>query len=150
MLLYENNAPLFTWCHHPSMGYFHITTVSRVLVLICMKFLCKICQWKNYCLFYESRYPSSVFASNHPLVPSFSSLAWTHVFIIFFCWFSKILSDERAGLLHRLPHRLWRHVCVVPHTARMQGMCECVIVHVLIITYEFPWSQKYSILVIFQ
>lgn len=61
----------------------------------------------------------SAFSHPVPVCSFFSSLFLSNIFIIFLC--SKILSDERAGLLHRLPHRFWRHVCVVPHTARMQG-----------------------------
>lgn len=33
----------------------------------------------------------------------------------------QILPDECRGLLHRLSHRLWRDVGVVPHTERKQG-----------------------------
>lgn len=33
----------------------------------------------------------------------------------------QILSDERGELLHGLPHRLWRHIGVVPHPEGKQG-----------------------------
>ncbi len=40
--------------------------------------------------------------------------------------FSQVLSHECAGLLHRFPHRLWRHFSLVPHPTRRKGQYGCL------------------------